>query len=132
MQKHQLNLTNDGGHTRATDTSKSAIELTIISPSLQPILSWNISDSPVDSDHCVITTNIPTRSREPQSTIAKFNMNETDLHLFTSNEVWKQTTNPNFLKSAEALTENFYSTNKCAVEFAVPIIEIKKNQALVG
>ena len=38
---NQLNILNDGRHTGTSGTSKSAIDLTISSPSLQPILSRN-------------------------------------------------------------------------------------------
>ena len=37
IEKNQLNILNDGRYTRASGTSKSAINLTIASPSLQPI-----------------------------------------------------------------------------------------------
>ena len=58
INKNQLNILNDGRHTRTSGTSKSAIHLIIASPSIQPILSWNVTDSPLCSDHCVIAVNI--------------------------------------------------------------------------
>ena len=58
IEKKQLNILNDGRHTRTSGTSKSAIDLTIASPSLQPSLSWNVTDSPLSSDYCMITVNI--------------------------------------------------------------------------
>ena len=98
---------NDAGHMRTIVTSKSAVDITLVSHSLQPNVSWNVLDSPFDSDHCVTTTNILTRSQETQKTVTKFNMNKKGWHLFTSNEVWKQTTNPSLFNSAEILNEFF-------------------------
>ena len=118
---------NDGRHTRTTGTSKSAIDLTKVSPFLQPILSSNASSNSLDSDHCVITINIATRSREPHITITKFNTTKADSNLSTSNEVWKQTTKPSLLHSTEDSTESFDRTIKCTAESAVPITEITKH-----
>ena len=60
----------------------------IASPSLQPILSWNVTDSPLCSEHCMITVNIQSKSSELQTTITKFNINKVNWHLLTSNEAW--------------------------------------------
>ena len=63
--KKQLDILNEGKHTRTSGTSKSAIYLTIASPSLQPIISWNVTNSPKCSDHCVITVSIQSKNSEP-------------------------------------------------------------------
>ena len=78
--------------TRISGTSTSAIDLIIASPSLQPILSWNVTDSPKCSDHCMITVNIQSKNSERKITITKFNINKAKWHLFTSNETWKKIT----------------------------------------
>lgn len=66
-------LMNKIRHTSTTGSSKWAIELSIVSLSLHFTVPWRVPDSPLDSDHCVIIVDIHTRSRELQSTIAKFN-----------------------------------------------------------
>ena len=74
INKNKLNILNDGRHKRASDTSKSAIDLTIMSPSLQPILSWNVTASPSSRDHSGITVNVQSENSEPQTTITKLNI----------------------------------------------------------
>ena len=60
INKNQLNILNDGRHTRPSSISKSAIDLTITSNS-----SWNVTDSPLSSDHCVITVSVQSENLEP-------------------------------------------------------------------
>ena len=60
INKNQLNLLNDGRHTGTSGTSNLAIDVTIAPPSLQPVLSWNVTDSPLSS--CVITVNIQSKT----------------------------------------------------------------------
>ena len=112
INKNQLNILNDGRHTRTSGNSKSTIDLTITSPSLQPIPSWNVTDSPLSSEHCVITVNIQIKNSEPQTTITKFNINKANWHLYTSNEAWEKATNLNRSQTAETLTEDFYKKFK--------------------
>ena len=57
INNNQLNILNDARHIKTSGTSISAIDLTITSPSLQPILSWNVTDSPFSCHHCMITEN---------------------------------------------------------------------------
>ena len=87
--KNQRNILNDGRHTRTSGTLKSAIDLTIASPSLQPILYWNVTDRPSCSDHCMITVNFQSENSESETTITKFNINKDNWHLSTSNEAWE-------------------------------------------
>ena len=65
INKNQLNVLNDGRHTRTRSTSKSAVDLTTAFPSLQPILSWIGTGSPLCSNHCMITVNILSKTSEP-------------------------------------------------------------------
>ena len=132
FQKHQHNLTNHRRYTKTTGSSKLAFDVTIFSSSLQSILSWNFSEGPLDTDHCVITRNIQTRCRETQSIITKFNTNRTDWHLFSSNEARKQAANSNLLHFSKVLTENCYWTIKLAVDSAIPITLINKQFPSLG
>ena len=98
----KLNVLNNGRHIWTSRTSIRKLT------SLKSILSWNVTDSPLSSDHCVITVSIQSKKSEPQTIITKFNINEAKQHLSTSNEAWKQVTNQNQSQSAEALTKDFY------------------------
>ena len=50
-----LNIVNDG---QPTHTSGTAIDLTIVSPQLNPDITWNVHDSPLSSDHYPIIITI--------------------------------------------------------------------------
>ena len=108
INKNQLNNFNDLRHTIISGTSKSAIDLTYASSSLQAILSWNVADSSLSFQHCMITVNVQSKNSEPLRKVSKFNINQANWHLFTLNKAWKKVTNPNQSQSAEALTEDFY------------------------
>ena len=108
ISKKQLNILVDGKHTGTSGTSKSAVDHTITSPFLQPILHWNVTDSPLSYDDYMVTVSVQSKNSEPHTTITKFNINKTNCYLLTSNEAWRKTTNPNWPQSAEALTEDFY------------------------
>ena len=135
INKNQLNILNDGRHSRTSGTSKSAIDIIIASPSLQPILSWNVTDSPLCSEHCMITVNIQNKNSEPQTTITKFNINKANWHIVSSKEAWQEVANPNRSQSAEALTKDLYKKKSTFPQkSAIPVIQIKKKtlpQALV-
>ena len=107
IDKNQVNILNDGRHTRTSGTSKSSNVLTIASSSVQPIWFWNVTDIHICSDYCMITVNIHSKSSEPQTTIKKFIISEADWHLLISNESWKELTNPNRLHPTEALNKDF-------------------------
>ena len=60
--KHKLNILNDGRHTRTSSISKSVIDFTIPSLSLQPIRSSDVANSHLSSDHCVINVNVKSKN----------------------------------------------------------------------
>ena len=111
IDKNRLNILNDGRYTRTSGSSKSATDLKIAPPSLQPILSLNATDSPLCIDICMITVNIQSKNSEPQTRITKFNINKANWRLFTSFEAWKEVTNQNRSQSAETPTKYFYKKN---------------------
>ena len=74
----------------------------------------------------MITVSIQSKNLEPKNTITKININEANWDIFTSNEAWKQITNPNRSQFAEALTEDSYKKKfKISSESAIPVIEKK-------
>ena len=84
INNNQLNILNDGRHTRTSGNPKLETVLTA-----HPILECQ-RQYPLSSDHCVITVNVQRKILEPQSTIIKFNTNEVSWQLFTSNETWNK------------------------------------------
>ena len=56
------------------------------SPSLEPVLFWIVTGSPLSSDHCVLTVNIQSKHSKPQTTNTKLNINKANWHISTSNE----------------------------------------------
>ena len=127
INKIRLNVLSDGRHTRTSGTLRLAMYLSIASASLQPILSCNVTDNPLSSDHCVITVNGHTKKSEPKTIITKFNINKANWQHFTSNKAWKKVTNPTRSQSAEALTEEFYKKIQNSSKSAWPVIKEKKN-----
>ena len=55
MRNNNLNVLNNGNTTRISNLSSSATDLSIVLPSLQHQVDWEISESPLASDHCLIT-----------------------------------------------------------------------------
>ena len=81
-------------------------------PLLQPILCWNVADSPLSSDHSLITVSVRSKNFEPQTPTTKFNINNVNGLLFSSFETWKRNTNPYRSQNAEAIIESFYKKKK--------------------
>ena len=54
IQDNNLNLLGEGRPTGASGSSSSAVDLTLVSPQLRPLLDWSVSGSPLGSDHCLI------------------------------------------------------------------------------
>lgn len=125
-QKHQVNILNDGRHTRTDGFSRTAIDLTIVSPSIQHILTWNVTDSPLDSDHCLITINIQNENLNTPTKIKKYNIRKADWHNYKSNEIWTQTTISTENRSARQLKEELYGKIQHAAMAAIPVVEITK------
>ena len=55
IEKTQIDVMNDGRHTRTSGTKKSSTDLTIVSLSSQLNLSWIVSHRIFDSEHCMTT-----------------------------------------------------------------------------
>ena len=49
-----LCILNSGASTRIDYSSESAIDVTLCTATLTPIMDWTVSTSPGDSDHCQI------------------------------------------------------------------------------
>ena len=130
--KNQLNILNDGRDTRISGTSKSTMDLTIAFPSLQAILSCNVSDRPLKFSHCVITVCVQSKKSEPQTTVANFNINKANWHLFTSNYAWRQVTNRDQSQTVEALAEVFEKQIYISSTSTTPLIEKKNTSPMPG
>ena len=80
----------------------------------------------------MITVKIQSKNSELQTAITKFNMNKAHWHLFTSNETWKEVTNPNRPQSAEALTKDFYKKLQISAKSDIPVIVLKNTSPSPG
>ena len=112
INKNQINILNDGRHTRTSGNSKSAIDLTIASSSLQPILSSNVTDSPLCADYCMITVNIQSKNFEPKlqsQNSTSIKQTGTSLHQM---KAWKELAHLSRSQSAEALTKDMHKKSK--------------------
>ena len=81
INKNQLNISNVGKHTGTSGTSKSTIDFTRASLSLQPILFWTVTYSLLSSDHCVITLSVQSLNSWLQTTTTNFNINKSNWYI---------------------------------------------------
>ena len=78
--KNSLNILDDGGPTRITFYSETAIDLAIVSPILEPDLQWAVYPSPLDSDHSPIIITILRQNNEKE--ITRHNINKTNWNIY--------------------------------------------------
>ena len=113
----RLCVLNDGRPTRIGYSSQTAIDLTISSPTILNEFSWNVSSTPLDSDHCPITI---TLNDSPISTTeTTLNLKNADWTLFRNSDAWNSlpsidsTDNP-------ALIADFYQRIRRASSDSIP------------
>jgi len=126
IQDNNLNLLNDGRPTRTSGNSSSAIDLTLVSPQLHPLLDWSVTDSPLDSDHCLITIDLQNdiTNCEPPKTI--LNIRKADWTKFQNSTAWEIDTEEFEHEDARSLTQVFYEKIRLANQTAIPKITIGK------
>jgi len=123
---NNLNILNNGNANRLSGTSRSAIDLSIVSPSLQPQSDWTVDESPLDSDHCPIEIKIQTGQHNPGNEIKMYNLKKASWTKFQSHSVWNRNVSlPNDLPT-EQLVQHLYSTIKTAADDSIPITKIGK------
>ena len=88
VDSNNLNILNNGLPTRIAYNSESAIDLTIISPVLEPLLQWSVAPTPLDSDHCPIFVNIMGDRPEEENT-KRLNIKRADWTLYENSRLWE-------------------------------------------
>lgn len=88
INNNNLNILNNGLPTRIAYNTESAIDLTVTSPILDPILQWSVAPTPLDSDHCPIS--VMFMNNRPEQTIEqKRNIKRADWGSYASSPVWQ-------------------------------------------
>ena len=118
--------------TRTSGTSKSTFYLTMTSSFLQPILSWNSTDSPSSSDYCVLTVNVKRKIQNPKlqsqnSTSTKQTGNS--LHQMTHGRISQIHIDHNLLK---LLPKILIKKIQISSKSSIPVIEIKNTSQTLG
>ena len=87
LSDNNLNILNDGSPTRIADSSDTAIDLSLCSPSISFNFDWSVFKSPLDSDHCPII--IETQDSPPEPLLPPWNLKRTDWFKFSSLSAWQ-------------------------------------------
>ena len=128
LEEDNLVVLNDGNPTRLTppNSLKSAVDLTLCSPSLAPLFTSKVSNESLGSDHFVILINLRTPGRlTQQPPIPKLNIQKWDL----KNADWKlfQDRMENLTTQATSSQDTSYDTFiknvNTAAEAAVPKVK---------
>ena len=127
IRNNNLNVLNNGSPTRISNLSNSVIDLSIVSPSLQPQIEWAVSESPLDSDHCLITMKLHTGVEQQEEETSHFNLRRANWTTFQSHPVWDQDIEIIRDLPAETQLENVYNSIKVAAESSIPKVTIKKH-----
>lgn len=85
---NNLNILNDGAPTRIEYNTESAIDLSICSPVLQPIMEWSVYASPGASDHCPIIMSIVNPQANDTIATEKYNFRKADWSLYCVSSAW--------------------------------------------
>jgi len=119
VESFSLNILNDFAATRIGHDSESAIDLSIASPILEPLLHWSVLSSTYDSDHCPISLDFyPTSIPSAPST--RFNYKRANWSLFSSHPLWDSLPSNFDTLSNRDLVPIFLSTLQRISEASVP------------
>jgi len=120
-----LNILNDGSPTRITSLSKTAIDLSILSPELSADIQWSVDPSPGDSDHCPISLSIITEAvaEEP---VCRRNYRRADWGAFTTSRAWEYMEQGNTAVTTQERVDNLYERMNAAAEEAIPTVNVTR------
>lgn len=116
---NNLNVLNDGSPTRKTLFSETCIDLTFVTPILQPDLQWAVDSSTLDSDHNPIVISFLDDSVQPPPTTS-YNINRANWDTFKTSLVWSDLPVPDTDVDPLALVEDLYQRFQQACEEAIP------------
>ena len=126
IEKNNLNILNNDNDIRISGPSRSSIDLSIIYPSLQPQIEWLVSESPLDSDHCINEIKIQIGVQRVQDGNKTFNVKKANWAKYQTHAVWNQGLNLVQELPAEQQIHNFCANVKTAVEDSIPKAIIRK------
>ena len=113
----RLCLLNDGRPTRVGYSSQTAIDLTISSPTIYTDFSWNVSNTPLDSDHCPIT--ITLNDSSSNTTETSLNLKGADWTLFRNSDAWHSLPSVDSTDNPDLITD-FYQRIRRASSDSIP------------
>jgi len=112
---NSLNILNSGAPTRIGYQSQSAIDLSICTPILEPILQWTVSSSPGDSDHCPIIITKLNDDTNAQPAQPRWNLSRARWKDYENSRAWSNL--PELQENPKLLLEDFYNrVNEAALE----------------
>jgi ribonuclease HI len=120
-----LNFLNTGLPTRISHTSETAIDLSIISPQLQPDCDWQVFPSPRDSDHCpIIVTILNDQQTDAQTPIR--NYKRADWKTYKTSKAWNNIPEDVSDQQPTQLLSDFYDRINFAADESIPNITFGK------
>ena len=119
FEDESLNILNTGEATCITNMTTSAIDLSVASITISPLMSWYVLESPFGSDHYPIKITMDTPVDTPSSHTykTKYNFKKADWFKFFNHKVWFDL--PNICDVQQSL-DSFYSCIKIALDDSVP------------
>jgi ribonuclease HI len=117
---NNLNFLNNGTVTRVGYNSESAIDLSLCSPILDPILHWSVYTSPGDSDHCPIVIAIMNQQTQEYTNDTYTNIKRAQWQMYQSSSAWSEIPDQIENVTNEELIIDLYSRYEQASTEAIP------------
>lgn len=118
MMTNNINILNDGQPTRISYNNETAIDLSICSPQLQPILEWEVSRSPLDSDHCPIKITIIGTETTNNNITTRYDFKNALWTTYKEHSTWNNINE--MCNNDETNFTNFYNKLNKAAESTIP------------
>jgi exonuclease III len=126
INRNRLNILNDGQPTRITHNAETAIDLSICSPILTPLLNWEVSSSPGDSDHCPIMISIINNTNQTEYEEDRYNTKKTIWKLYTECNEWNTLQENLEGMTNEEIIEKLYKVIEIALKNSSPTYKVTK------
>lgn len=85
---NNLNILNNGAPTRILYNTESAIDISICSPVLQPIIEWSVYTSPGGCDHCPIIVSLPNVHPNNTEATDRYNVRHANWDVYSDSSAW--------------------------------------------
>lgn len=119
INRNGLIILNDGSPTRIAYNAETAIDLSICSPVLAPIIQWSVDSSPGDSDHCPIKLKMITNERNTLEGKEKLNLKKINWEKFHESNAWNDLPD-NLERYNTHLIQDFYRRFEVAINESAP------------